>query len=162
MDTLKNALHSEQNEKLESIRRYARLLDSQFKVPFFSFRFGIDPLLSLIPVLGTFSGLVSGLILIYLSHKKGASGKVKALMFKNLLIDYLIGLIPVYGNIKDFFYKANQKNITLLEEHFLGGKHQGSGTRIFILIALIIILTLITSILLFAWMLSLLMKGLGL
>lgn len=146
------------HEKLEFIRKYAKLLDSQFQVPGTKFRFGIDPILSLIPIIGTFSGFISGLILIALSHRQGVSGKVKVLMFKNTLIDYIIGLIPIYGNIKDFFYKANQKNVLLIEEHLLEDKHQGSGIGLILIFGGIALLFFITSIILFSWILTKIME----
>jgi hypothetical protein len=138
-------------KKLDDLKKYAKLLDSQFGIPGTKFRFGIDPLLSLIPVLGTFSGFITGLFFIFLSHSQGISGKVKVIMFRNVFIDFLIGLIPIYGNIKDFFYKANQKNMLLLEEHLLDGKHQGSGLKLFLIYLTVALLILFAIIGLYTW-----------
>ena len=145
---------SNQIDKLESLKKYAKLLDSQFTIPGTKFKFGIDPLLSFIPILGTFSGFITGFILIFSAHKKGVSGKVKALMLKNIFVDFLFGLIPIYGNIKDFFYKANQKNIGLIEEHLLEDKHQGSGVGLMLLYLLLVLGIFLGSILLFSWVLT--------
>ncbi len=136
-------------EKLDSLKKYAKLLDSQFTIPGTKFKFGIDPLLSLIPALGTFAGLITGFIFIFLSHSQGVSGKVKFLMFRNIFIDFLIGLIPIYGNIKDFFYKANQKNMLLIEEHLLEGKHEGSGLKLFLIYFFAALMIMIAVILIY-------------
>lgn len=148
-------------KKLDTLRKYSKFLDSQFKIPGTNFRFGIDPLLSLIPVLGSFSGFITGLVLVAMSHKHGISGKTKILMLKNLFIDYIFGLIPIYGNVKDFFYKANQKNMILIEEHLLEEKHQGSGWGYIILFVFIAIITFISSLILFAWVLSSIIESLS-
>jgi hypothetical protein len=140
------------SDKLHSLKKYAKLLDSQFTIPGTKYTFGIDPLLSLVPVLGTFSGFITGLIFIFLSHSQGISGKVKVLMFRNIFIDFLIGLVPIYGNIKDFFYKANQKNMLLIEEHLLDGKHEGSGLKLFLIYFFAATFILFAVIAIYSWL----------
>lgn len=146
-------------EKLEFIKRYAKLLDSQFTIPGTKFKFGLDPILSLIPVLGSFSGLLSGFIFILLAHRQRVSGKAKMMMTKNVLIDYIYGLIPILGNIKDFFYKSNLKNVKILEEHLLDNQHQGSGWMLFLQIILLLfilfVVSIIISVFLIRWLISL-------
>jgi hypothetical protein len=141
-------------EKLAFIQKYAKFLDSQFTIPGTKFKFGLDPLLSLIPLLGSFSGLVTGFIFIFLAHRQGVSGRVKMMMTKNVLIDYVYGVIPIIGNIKDFLYKSNLKNLSILEEHLLEGRHQGSGWPLFFQILIIIFILLILTIVLFFYLLK--------
>jgi hypothetical protein len=141
-------------EKLVFIKKYAKFLDSQFTIPGTNFKFGLDPLLSLIPLLGSFSGLVTGFIFIFLAHRNGVSGKAKMMMTKNVLIDYVYGLIPILGNIKDFIYRSNLKNLKIVEEHLLEGQHQGSGWPLFFQIVLSIFLLLILTIVLFFYLLK--------
>lgn len=147
-------------EKLDFIKKYAKFLDSQFTIPGTKFKFGLDPLLSLIPLLGSFSGLVTGFIFIFLAHRQGVSSRVKMMMTKNILIDYLYGLIPILGNIKDFMYKSNLKNLRILEEHLLEGHHQGSGWpllfQILIIIWSLFILTIVLFFYLLKWFIGLL------
>ncbi len=136
-----NLSQAEREEKLKNIRKLAKLLDSQFTLPGTNFKFGIDPILDLIPVIGSFSGFIVGFVLIWMARKNGAQGKVLLKMIGNIFIDFLVGLIPVLGNISDFVIKANVKNVRLLEEHFIEDKHQGSG--IWIIISFIISVTAI-------------------
>jgi hypothetical protein len=122
------------------IERFAYLLDEQFHIPGTKFRFGLDPLLSLIPFLGSTSGFfVSGALLLYMV-KNGVSGKVLVLMIINIVLDGTIGAIPVIGNIFDFYFKANSRNIRLMKEHYLEDKHQGSGKGILITAVILLIL----------------------
>lgn len=124
--------------KLYWLETLVRLLDDQFRIPGTKFRFGLDPLLGLIPFLGEASTfLISGGLLLQMA-KKGASGKVVTLMVLNLLADSIMGSIPIIGNIFDFFFKANRRNIDLLKEHYEQGKHQGSGKGLVIIVLLVL------------------------
>jgi hypothetical protein len=109
------------------VERISRLLDSQFRIPGTNWRFGLDPLIGLIPVLGDLSSFaISGMLLTTMA-RNGVSRKVLFLMAGNLLIDTVLGSIPFIGNIFDFTYQANQRNIRLLQRHYQEGKYQGSG-----------------------------------
>lgn len=127
---------------LKWVERISRLMDSKFIIPGTRIRFGLDPLLSLIPGLGDLAGyLVSG-VLIYTMYNNGASRKLAVKMLINATLDALLGAIPVAGTIFDFFYKANDRNVRLLKEHYEEGKHQGSGKGLLIVTILVAILVL--------------------
>jgi hypothetical protein len=130
--------------KLKWVERIAYLLDERFKIPGTNFRFGLDPILNLIPVAGDLSGFVLSSALILTMAKNGASGKIIALMTINAVLDATIGAIPILGQVFDFFYKANSRNIRLLKEHYEEGRHQGSGKSVWItaLIVLAVMLLL--------------------
>jgi hypothetical protein len=126
----------ETDERLRWVERVARLMDSQFKLPGTRFRFGLDPLLGLLPVVGDLSTLaVSGALLLTMM-RHGASGAVVVRMAFNILLDTIIGAIPILGNIFDFAYKSNERNVALLRQHYLEGKHQGSGKGLAVLLFL--------------------------
>lgn len=112
--------------QLQKIARLTKLMDSQFKVPGTSITFGIDPIIGLIPGLGSIVDYIISAYLLVAMVKNGASGRVVSKMFLNISIDGIVGAIPGFGNIFDFFYKANRKNLVLAVEHFEEGKHQGS------------------------------------
>lgn len=142
------------HDRFNSLRKYAYILESKFKIPGTNFTFGFDPIINLIPGIGSYSGLILGLIFIILAHTKGVSGKVKILMFKNVLIDYLLGAIPIVGHFTDFFYKSNEKNLRLIEENLVNDKHAGSGIGLIILFVVITIAILILTILFIIWILA--------
>lgn len=130
--------------KLKWVEQISYLLDERFRFPGTNFRFGLDPILNLIPFAGDLSGFILSAVLILTMAKNGASGKIVALMAINAILDASIGAIPILGQVFDFFYKANSKNIRLLKEHYEEGLHQGSGksvwiTAIVVLIALFIL-----------------------
>jgi len=120
------------------IERIANLLDSRFTFPGTKYKFGLDPIIGLIPVIGDLSGMVVSAFLIASLAKRGGSKKVIILMTLNVLLDTVIGSIPILGSIFDFGFKANTRNIRLVKEHYYEGKHQGSGTRIIIVIFILV------------------------
>lgn len=136
-DPKKGAAHP---PSMEHFERVAKLLDSKFVIPGTGIRFGLDPILSFIPFLGDLITLIISSMLIYTMHNHGASRKVVVKMLLNAGLDTLIGAIPLVGTVFDVFYRANDKNIRLLKEHYYEGKHQGSGTGLLLIILFIALL----------------------
>ena len=127
------------NKNLKGVEEIARLMDAKFKVPGTNFRFGLDPILGLLPVVGDATSLaISGGLVLYMI-KYGASRKVAIMMLINILLDATIGSIPVLGAIFDFFFKANTRNIKLLKEHYEEGKHTGGATGVLITVAIVVL-----------------------
>jgi NADH:ubiquinone oxidoreductase subunit 5 (subunit L)/multisubunit Na+/H+ antiporter MnhA subunit len=131
--------------QLKHIRKYARLLDSKFTIPGTGIRFGWDSIIGLVPYGGELITFFfsSGLVVAMVQH--GASGYLVGRMLLNVLIDTIIGGIPIIGDIFDVFFKANQRNYRLMERHYQEGKYQGSIWKVLIpaIIALVIILGLL-------------------
>jgi hypothetical protein len=130
------------NKELRSVERLARLMDSQFQIPGTRFRFGLDPLIGLIPGLGDFTGfLFSGYILL-ICARNGASGFVLARMILNILIDALIGAIPLVGDLFDFAYKANNRNLKLMQQHYTEGRYKGGAWKVVVPILIIVFIVI--------------------
>jgi len=131
------------------IERLVYLMDEQFRIPGTKFRFGFDPIMNLFPFVGDMTGFVISAGLLLAMAKKGLGNKLVVLMSINILLDVTIGAIPIIGQIFDFFFKANSRNLRLMQEHYVEGKHQGSGksTLIFALIIMIAILILLVFLL---------------
>ena len=102
---------------LARLERFARLTDSRFRVPFTGIRFGIGPLIGLMPGIGDFAGLVLSLYLIQQARQIGAPRSLQLRMLGNGLVDAIGGTLPVAGDVFDVFYRANNRNVTLLREH---------------------------------------------
>ena len=121
------------------IERISVLMDSKFQIG--GFKFGLDPLLNLIPFAGQTISFGTSFMLVIIMMRNGAGSKVAVKMLLNVLADAVLGAIPFFGQIFDFFNKANKKNVKLLKEHYFEGKHQGSAKGILfsILIVLIVI-----------------------
>ena len=92
--------------------------------------------MSLLPIVGDLMTYIVSGMLIYTMHNEGASKKVVIKMIFNSTLDAIIGAIPLVGTVFDVFYRANDRNVRLLKEHYLEGKHQGSGKGLLIAIAL--------------------------
>jgi len=119
-------------ERLKWVDQMTRLMDNQFQLPGTSFRFGLDPILGLLPVAGDLASFAISAVLIMTMARHGASGKLVTLMLLNIALDALIGSIPILGNIFDFAFKANQRNVRLLRRHYEEGKYQGSGKNVIV------------------------------
>lgn len=122
------------------VERISRLLDSRFEIPGTNIRFGLDPIMSLFPVAGDLITYIISGFLIYTMRQHGASRNVVIKMILNSTLDAIIGAIPIVGTVFDIFYKSNERNVRLLREHYLEGKHQGSGNGLLLLIVIIAIL----------------------
>ncbi|MHC2990982.1 hypothetical protein OB13_05055 [Pontibacter sp. HJ8] len=133
------------SEKLKWVDQVTKLMDNQFRLPGTNWRFGLDPILGLLPVVGDVASFGVSAMLILTMARHGASGKLVALMLLNVGIDVLIGSIPILGNIFDFAFKANERNVRLLRAHYDEGKYQGSGKGIVIgvVIGLVVLLILL-------------------
>jgi hypothetical protein len=134
--------------------RAADFLDSRYRIPGTNIRFGVDFLIGLVPYAGdVVSFLLSGVLVIAMA-RQGASGKVVAKMLGNILLDATVGTIPILGDLFDLGYKANLRNLRLLQEHYEEGKHQGSAWGIALAVGLALVLLLVALLYLLWWLLD--------
>jgi hypothetical protein len=141
------------NRQLDALRHVARLLDSAFVVPGTSYRIGLDPILGIIPGLGDLVSPLFGIALLWQAHKLGVPKVVQTRMLFNVAIDGLIGLVPLVGDLFDFAWKANNRNLALLELHALEKRRPAVGDWVFVLavIALMVVIAAIPFVL--GWLL---------
>ena len=99
---------------LARARKLAVLLDAQFSL--MGFRFGLDGLIGFVPVVGDTVTAAAALYPLYVAKKHGLGNDVIARMGVNVAIDYLGGLVPLLGDLVDVAFKANLKNLALLEK----------------------------------------------
>ena len=97
---------------LENVERLAKLLDTEFE--FAGIRFGLDAIIGLVPVLGDSIAALIGLYPVYVAQQHKLSLLVRGRMLLNLVIDWLIGLIPFLGDLFDVGFKANIRNAKIL------------------------------------------------
>ena len=102
-------------QRLAQVRFIARMMDDQFRVP--DLRFGLDFLLGLFPGLGDAVTSIISLLIVHHAWQSGASKLTLARMLGNVGIDFLVGSVPLFGDVFDFAWKANRKNARLLEAH---------------------------------------------
>lgn len=90
-------------------------MDSVFQVPGTGLRFGLDPLIGLIPVVGDVGSAAVSFYILIAAARLQVPRSTLARMGLNIAIDYVLGAIPLVGNVFDFMWKANDKNMQLLE-----------------------------------------------
>ena len=138
-------------DELKWIGRMTDLMDNSFRIPVLGIRFGLDPIIGLIPGIGdviTFS--ISGLLVLSMV-RKGASAMLALKMIGNILFDAIIGEVPLIGDATDFFTKANRRNFKLMQEYYAEGKHSGNVWGVLFLVS-IILLGILVGIVYLSWM----------
>lgn len=108
---------SDRERELRHLEELADLMDSKFVLPGTSIRFGLDSLLGLIPGVGDTIGLITSVYIAGRAQAHDVPAHIKWVMLWNIFIDWLIGLIPLIGDIFDIGFKANRKNIELIRKH---------------------------------------------
>jgi hypothetical protein len=137
----------------EWLRDWARRLDSQFRIPGTSIRFGLDPILSLIPGLGDLASPIFTVLLLVQAVGQRVPRVVLMRMALNALIDAVIGAIPLVGNVGDIFWRANTRNLALLERHAHAGRPPDRADYLFVFaIAAVFGLVLVIPFLLAIWL----------
>ena len=101
------------------------MLDTAVKLPFIPIRIGLDSIVGLIPGAGDALMLFVSLRIVWLGKSLGMPKALIAQMVKNSAIDFGLGFIPFVGDIVDIFYKANQKNVRIMERWWISeNKHE--------------------------------------
>lgn len=127
------------SKTLRLIESITKTMDNKFNLPGTKFKFGLDPIIGLIPYVGEAVTFSISSMLILTMMRYGTSKKVVYKMVGNLLVDTIIGAIPLVGDLFDFGFKANTRNVRLLKEHHAEGKHKGSGWGMLIIVALVLL-----------------------
>lgn len=101
--------------ELQKLRKIAWRMDALFYIPRTNISLGLDNILGLIPVVGDLIALGPSAYLIWKAHKLGATPGTLAYMTLNTVADFIVGSIPVIGDIFDAIYNANIRNYRALE-----------------------------------------------
>ncbi len=100
-------------------QKLANLLDTAIKLPFIPIKIGLDSIVGLIPGAGDALMLFVSLRIVWLGKSLGMPSALVAQMVKNSTIDFGLGFIPFIGDLIDVFYKANQKNVRIMERWWI-------------------------------------------
>ena len=146
---------------LDRLRGLTRLMDQAFGVPGTKWRFGLDALFGLVPGLGDVAGGVIAVYALHVARQFGAPGIIQLNMLTNIALDSLIGTIPVIGDIFDFVFKAQTRNLALLDD-WLRTPHAVSkrSKRGLIMIPIAIFVVFVTLTVLGVWLLFILLHWL--
>jgi hypothetical protein len=102
---------------LALLRRWAVLLDSAFRLPGTSVRFGLDALLGLVPGIGDLASPAYTALILLEGLRRRVPVVIQIRMVLNTAFDMLVGLVPILGDLADVAWKANLRNLALLERH---------------------------------------------
>jgi hypothetical protein len=100
---------------LQSARTLAGLFDTRFHI--LGFRFGIEPLIGLIPFVGDMVSAAVSLYLMFVGRQLGLPPSAMARMAGNAGTDFLVGLVPIAGDFADAIFKAHARNLRILETY---------------------------------------------
>lgn len=140
---------------LDALRRYAVLLDSQFRVPGTGIRFGLDAIVGLIPGVGDISTPIFAVILLLQAVRMRLPAVVQARMVLNAGLDMLLGFIPILGDLVDIGFKANLRNLALLERHARPGVPATKSDYVFVVMCLTVLaFVALAPIAVLVWLLS--------
>lgn len=105
----------EMKRHLQVAEHMAKILENKFEV--LGFKFGIEPLIGLIPWIGDVIAFILSMYIVWIATQMKLPREVIGVMYRNVVFDLLLGLVPIVGDISDFIYKANSKNLALLLKH---------------------------------------------
>lgn len=116
----------------DKLSRLAWLMDSSFRIPGTQIRFGLDGVIGLIPGIGDALGaIISSHILTQAAHM-GAPKSILLKMAFNIGLDAILGILPVLGDVSDFVWKANQRNVKLLNDYLEQPERTVTHSRFFV------------------------------
>jgi hypothetical protein len=148
-------MHDSHVRTLTALRKWSVLLDSAFRVPGTNLSFGLDPILGLIPGLGDLTTPLFAALLLLHGVRMRIPRLIQLRMLINAVIDLLIGFVPVVGDFFDFGWKANVRNLALLERYAHPESKPTKGDWIFVLSIVGVLLAVTVIPIMFAvWLLS--------
>lgn len=105
---------ADREARVRRVRLVAALFDDAATIPFLGVRFGLDPVLGLVPVWGDVISALAGLYIVYEGWRLGATRSTLAWMMFNVILDAVLGSIPVLGDLFDVGWRSNTRNLRLL------------------------------------------------
>ena len=147
-------------ETLRNLRKLSNLLDKSLGIPGTPYSIGLDPIIGLVPGGGD---LVTGLLSFYIvftAARLGLPRETLVRLVSNILIDVFVGSFPIFGDLFDVAWKANSKNMDLLEQHFSVPRTIKKADRLFVFLilgGLLLIIFTVSSLLI--WAIASLFRG---
>lgn len=148
----------------ESLEQLSRWMDGLFSIPGTGWRFGLDALIGLVPGVGDFATTTVSLYILASGVRYRVSKVTLLRMAANIGVDYVVGSIPVVGDLFDVYWKSNQRNVELLRERATATPEEArrgrAGDWLFLAAIVVVLLALLVgSITLSLYLLSLLLSN---
>lgn len=138
-------------DDIEAVRRrlaqLAWLLDNSIPLPGTRYRIGLDAIIGLVPGLGDVVGVLLSGYIVREAARLGVPPSVLTRMAFNVAVEGLVGLVPFVGDVFDAAWKANQRNLALLDAHFDNPRRSTKSSRLFVagLIAALVAFVIVTA-----------------
>jgi len=137
------------------LRHVSRLLDSAYTIPGTTYRFGLDPVLGIVPGIGDLVSPLFTIALLWQSHDLHLPRVIQARMLFNVAIDTLIGIVPIVGDLFDVAWKANDMNMALFERYAYEERSASPGDWMFVVGLTVVVAALgVLPFLLAGWIVS--------
>lgn len=146
--------------RLDRLRRVGWLLDNSIPIPGTRYRLGIDQLIGLVPGIGDLIGGVLSLYIILEASRMGVPRGLLARMGWNVAVDTFVGEVPVLGDLFDIGFKANLRNLALLDDYLRRPVEVRRSSRRFVALLVLGLVVLTTGAIAFAVLLVQFLSGL--
>ena len=144
-----------QEQRLDVLRRVSRMLDSALPIPGTTLRFGLDPVLGLVPGLGDLVSPLFAISVLWQARDLGIPRVVQLRMVFNVAIDALAGMVPIAGDLFDVAWKANDRNLALLDRHAYEERRPSGGDWLFVgLMATMLLAIALVPFLFLGWLIA--------
>ncbi len=135
---------NDKTSNLERLRSLSYLLDEAIEIPGTSYRIGIDPIIGLLPGAGDYLTAAFSAYIILESAKMGVPKATLSRMLLNIVIDTLVGSIPMLGDLFDATWKGNSKNMELLETYLDSPKKREKTDWLFIILIIVGLIAIVS------------------
>jgi hypothetical protein len=154
-NSLSSANVPDKSADLIIVEQLAQWLDTKFVVPGTGIRFGLDAILGLLPGLGDALTSVLSLYILSIANRHNVSRVTQTRMAANIAVDWLVGSIPLIGDVFDVTWKANARNAALLKLHLLATtseqRKQKQRDWLFLCFLIVILLAVLATALIAAY-----------
>lgn len=140
------AVYGRAHPALTRIRLLSQFLDNAIQLPGTSFRIGFDPLLGLVPGAGDIASVLISVYIVLEALRFQLPRETLIRMVSNLLTDTALGTVPVAGDMFDVVWKANARNVRLLEDHLQNPNPARAADRFFIFGIIVILVLLVIAV----------------
>ncbi|NJL40441.1 MAG: DUF4112 domain-containing protein [Leptolyngbyaceae cyanobacterium SM1_4_3] len=119
------------------MRQLSHVLDNAIPIPGTGYRIGLDPILGLLPGAGdTVAGVLSAYIVVE-AARMGVPRETLLRMASNIVLEVVLGSVPMLGDLFDATWKANARNIALLESHVDVPQSNRAGDHTFLILLIL-------------------------
>ena len=136
----------------ERLAALARALDAAVRIPGTNVRVGLDAVIGLVPGIGDVAGAALAGYIVLAAARRGASPALLARMLLNVAIDTVLGAVPVIGDVFDVAWRANSRNVALLQRHGEAPAATRAASRAVVVLVLLGLAALLVGGIVLAWL----------